>query len=120
LTVKTADGASLYAAAVGPVASKTAKLAETTQPKISGTPAVGQKLTVDNGTWKLAPTGYTYAWLRCNANGRLCTTIAAAAAASTYTLTAADAGKAIVASVTAAAGTTRQAVLTVASPAVAS
>ena len=61
---------------------------------------------------------FTYAWLRCNANGRLCEPIAAATAAS-YTPTADDSGHTIVATVTATVGTATQAVLTVASPAIA-
>jgi hypothetical protein len=111
---------SAYSALAGLVAAASTTLAATAQPTLAGSATVGQALTVRPGTWSTAAPALAYAWLRCNANGRLCTTIAAAAAASTYTLTAADAGKAIVASVTAAAGTTRQAVLTVASPAVAS
>jgi hypothetical protein len=117
LTVKTADGTSLYAAAVGPVASKTAKLAATTQPKISGTPAVGQKLTVDNGAWSTAPIGYTYAWLRCNQNGRICVTIANATGA-TYTTTADDTGHALAVRVTASTGAIAQPTLSTATAAV--
>ena len=67
------------------------------------------------GTWSgTAPSTFAYAWLRCNANGRLCTAIAGATAAG-YTLTADDAGHTLVATVTATAGTATQAVLTVAS-----
>ena len=36
----------------------------TTAPSISGTPAVGQKLTGAKGTWTLEPNRYTYQWLR--------------------------------------------------------
>ena len=67
------------------------------------------------GTWSgSAPAAFTYAWLRCNANGRLCVPIAGATAAS-YTLTADDSGHTIVATVAATVGTAAQAVLTVAS-----
>jgi len=107
LTVKTADGTSLYASALGPVASKTAKLALTKQPVISGTPSVGQQLSVDNGRWSVAPTGYTYAWLRCNANGRICVTIASATS-STYTPTTDDTGHALAVRVTASTGAIAQ------------
>jgi hypothetical protein len=31
-------------------------------PKITGTPAPGQQLTCDHGTWSNSPTGYTYQW----------------------------------------------------------
>jgi len=117
LTVKTADGTALYASAVGPVASKTAKLAATAQPKISGTPAVGQKLTVDNGVWNLAPTGYTYAWLRCNANGRICVTIANAATP-TYIATSDDVGHQLAVRVTASTGSIAQPTLSATTAAV--
>ena len=117
LTVKTADGTSLYASAVGPVTSKTAKLAVTKQPQITGTPSVGQKLTVDNGAWTAAPTGYTYAWLRCNQNGRICVTIANATSA-TYTATTDDTGHALAVRVTASTGAVAQPTLSVATAAV--
>ena len=38
-------------------------------PTISGTPQEGSTLTAANGTWSGSPTGYTYAWSRCNQNG---------------------------------------------------
>ena len=108
-----------YASLAGLVATKTAKLAASAQPTLAGSATVGQALTVTPGTWSgSAPAGFTYAWLRCNANGRLCEPVAAAAAPS-YTLTADDAGHTIVARVTATVGTATQAVLTMASPAIA-
>jgi hypothetical protein len=74
LTAKAADGTFSYAPAVGPVASPAAKLVSTVQPKITG----DATLTVDNGSWSATPTGYTYSWLRCNANGRICVAVAGA------------------------------------------
>ena len=122
LTVRATDSTGTtpaYASLAGLVAAKSAVLAATAQPTLTGTATVGQALTVTPGTWSgTAPATFTYAWLRCNANGRLCTAIAGAAASS-YTLTADDAGHTIVATVTATAGTAAQAVLTVASPAIA-
>lgn len=58
-----------------------------TDPSVSGTPAVGQTLSCDPGTWSGNPT-FAYQWLR---NGGAIAT----ATASTYTLAAADEGKAI-------------------------
>ena len=82
-----------YASLAGLVAAKASTLAATAQPTLAGTAAAGQALTVDarDLVGRSAPTTFTYAWLRCNANGRLCTPIAGATAAS-YTLTADDSG----------------------------
>ena len=118
LTVRATDGTgttAAYASLVGPVAPATSKLAATAQPTLAGTTTVGQTLQATQGTWTGAPASFTYAWLRCNANGRLCTAIAGATAAS-YVLTADDSGHTIVATLTATAGTATQAALTVASP----
>ena len=120
LTVRATDATGTtpaYSSLAGLVAAKTATLAPTVQPTLAGTASVGQALTVTPGTWSGSPTTFTYAWLRCNANGRLCTAIAGATAAS-YTLSADDSGHTIVATLTATAGTATQAVLTVASPVV--
>jgi hypothetical protein len=68
---------------------------------------VGQVLLTSNGVWTSAPTSYTYAWQRCNSNGRICTPITGATK-NTYTLTAADSGHAIAAIVQALIGTTMQ------------
>jgi hypothetical protein len=118
LTVRATDSTgttAAYASLAGLVAAKTAALAATAQPTLAGTAAAGQALTVTPGTWSgTAPTAFTYAWLRCNANGRLCVPIAGATAAS-YTLTADDSSHTIVATVAATVGTAAQAVLTVAS-----
>ncbi|HUZ82150.1 MAG TPA: hypothetical protein VMU73_07875, partial [Gaiellaceae bacterium] len=120
LTVRATDATGTtpaYASLAGLVAAKAATLAATAQPSLAGTATVAQALTVTPGTWAGSPTTFAYTWLRCNANGRLCTAIAGASAAS-YTLTAGDSGHTIVATVIATAGTATQAVLTVASPAV--
>jgi hypothetical protein len=61
---------------------------------------------------------YGYAWSRCNPNGRVCAPIAGATS-STYKVTAADSGHALVAIVTATAGTTAQPAYSAASPPVA-
>jgi hypothetical protein len=62
-------------------------------PVVSGTGTVGQILTTTNGTWLNTPT-FTYAWFRSGV-------VIAGAAAATYTLVAADSGKAVSSVVTA-------------------
>jgi hypothetical protein len=64
--------------------------ANSTLPALSGTAAVGQTLTVSNGSWANGPiTTYNYSWSRCN--GNVCSTISGEYGA-TYTLAAADSG----------------------------
>lgn len=63
-------------------------------PAITGTTTEGQTLTVSNGTWANAPTGYTRQWLR---NG----TAIAGANGATYLLVTADVGANIACRVTA-------------------
>jgi hypothetical protein len=105
LTVRATDSSgttSAYANLVGPVAAASSPLFATAQPTISGTPSPGQTLQVNPGSWSQTPSAYGYRWQRCNANGRLCTPITAAAAG--YTVTAADSGHVLVAIVQATAG----------------
>jgi hypothetical protein len=63
-----------------------------TPPTISGTPAEGQTLTANNGTWTNSPTTYQYQWLRCNEAGAACTNIAGAVQR-TYEVRGADVGR---------------------------
>jgi hypothetical protein len=116
LTVKVTDAvghATAYASLVGPVAASDATLVPVTVPTVSGTARVGGDLTVEWGDWSGQPSGYTAAWLRCNANGRLCAPIAGATRP-TYKPTQADAGHTLVASVTANAAGGSQSALTAA------
>jgi hypothetical protein len=92
----------LYTGIVGPVAAASSKLAATAQPTITGSAKQGQALQAGSGAWTETPTAVAYQWLSCNTNGRLCTPIAGATAAS-YTPAAADAGHALVVLVTATA-----------------
>jgi hypothetical protein len=115
LTVRTTDSTGTtpaYAAVAGIVAAAGAPLVASAQPKLHGTAAAGATLTVEPVTWAGTPSSTTYAWLRCNANGRICTAIAGQTTGS-YVLTSADAGHTIVTAVTGASGTTRQTVLSV-------
>jgi hypothetical protein len=104
LTVRATNAAgttSAYSSLLGPVASKNSPLYASAQPTISGTPAPGQTLEVTTGSWSEHPSGYAYRWQRCNANGRLCSVVPGATA-STYGVTTADVGHAVVAVVHAA------------------
>jgi hypothetical protein len=74
--------------------------ANTATPSISGTPQEGQTLTASNGTWSGSPTGFTYAWSRCDQNGDTCTAIAGATA-QTYQAASADVGHTLRVTVTA-------------------
>jgi hypothetical protein len=87
-TAVVAAGPSLLpSAAVGPV--------------ISGTAAPGQTLSVSDGTWQgAAPLTFTYQWQRCDSAGQNCASIGGATGR-TYKVTSADAGHALVVSVTA-------------------
>ena len=78
-------------------------------PVVTGTNKVSQVLTVSNGTWSESPTSFTYQWLRCSARQTTaadafpssCSFITGAQSA-TYTLAPADAGKWVIAAVSAA------------------
>ena len=77
-------GVAHAATAVAPV--------NTAPPTISGTPQVGQTLTAGNGTWSNSPTSFAYQWLRCNAGGNSCASVANGTQR-TYTLVGADSGR---------------------------
>jgi hypothetical protein len=103
----------VYASLVGPIAPSNAPLTATTAPTVSGTERVGGTLTADYGQWSVQPSRYAVAWLRCNLNGRACTTISKATGVS-YQPVAADANHTIVVDVSATAGATTQQAFTAA------
>jgi len=121
LTVRATDATgttTTYAPLAGTI-SAAGGLAASAQPTLRGPATVGATLKVAPGGWTATPSSFTYGWLRCNANGRLCTAIAGATTDS-YTVTTDDAGHTLVATVTATAGTSVVPVLAVASPVVGS
>jgi hypothetical protein len=89
-----------YAPLAGPVAAKSAVFAATAQPTLAGDAFVGRTLSVSAVRWSSIAPIATFRWLRCNQNGRLCSTVDGARDVS-YTLTASDAGLVLVALVTA-------------------
>ncbi|WP_405862473.1 PPC domain-containing protein [Streptomyces sp. NBC_01515] len=70
-------------------------LTNTAAPKITGTAKVGAKVTAGNGSWSATPSSYTYQW---KADGKAIS----GATASTYTIAAAQLGKKLTVTVTAA------------------
>lgn len=80
---------------VGPVAAApVTPPVNTVLPAITGTPTVGQTLTVSTGTWTGSPSSYGYQWRRTGVN-------ITGAISSSYVVVAADVGQAITAVVTA-------------------
>jgi hypothetical protein len=75
--------------------------ANTAEPSISGTAAVGQPLSANRGTWSGdAPITYSFQWLRCSSAGENCSEIAGATD-TTYALVTNDTGRTIRVRVTA-------------------
>jgi len=73
----------------------------TAAPQLSGSPVIGTALSVTTGTWKYLPTSYRYRWLRCTtAAATKCSTVPSQTKA-TYTITNADQGQFLRASVVA-------------------
>lgn len=82
-------------AATNVITAAAAAPVNTVVPTISGSPAQGQVLTADAGTWTGTPTVvFTYQWQQCNASGASCTNISGATSA-TYTLLVGDVGSTI-------------------------
>ena len=103
-TASNAGGASAQAlsALTGAVTTPTGTIpipSLTSPPTLFGTARQGQTLVESHGTWTNNPSSFTYEWARCA--GSACTGIPGATAQS-YTLTAADVGRTIVVSETAA------------------
>ncbi len=75
----------------------------TAAPAVSGTPVMGNRLAVSDGTWTNAPVAYGYQWEECNAAGSECTPIAGATNAN-YTPSESQWGHTLVVEVTATNG----------------
>lgn len=75
----------------------------TSLPSISGSARDGSDLTASHGGWTGSPTGYAYAWLRCDAQGGNCGTIGGATSR-IYTVQTADVNSRLRVQVTATNG----------------
>jgi hypothetical protein len=107
VTASNADGKATANSHPSPVISDSSAPRNTGRPTISGTPQVGQTLTVSNGTWTGGVTGYSYQWQRCDQNGQACLNVAGATS-KTYGVRSDDVASTLRAEVTArnAAGRT--------------
>ena len=75
----------------------------TTAPMVTGSPASGQTLSTDGGSWDNAPFTRSYQWQDCDGSGTGCTSITGATSR-TYTVTDADRGHTLRVVVTATNG----------------
>ena len=93
-TIGAATSAPASSSPTGVVTAVVVGLSHTAPPTISGLPDAGQMLTEHPATWATTPTSLSFQWDRCDSAGSGCGAIAGANG-QTYTLTAADAGHAI-------------------------
>lgn len=100
VTARNADGASTANSKPTPVISDNAAPSATAPPTISGSAAVGEQLTANEGTWTGAPDRYAYQWQQCDAAGSACATVAGATG-KIYGVRSADQGRTLRVAVTA-------------------
>jgi hypothetical protein len=98
VTAKNADGQTTASSATTAVVSSRSAPVNTARPTISGTPRVGEELTVSNGTWSGGATSFTYQWQRCTSSTS-CADVDGATAR-TYGVRTADVGDALRVAVT--------------------
>jgi hypothetical protein len=96
-TDSTANSGSSFAAAAS------FPLLSVSIPDVEQTAQVGAQLRVTNGVWSPTPGAFSYGWLRCDALGGSCASIAGATAA-TYTPVALDVGSTLRGAVTPTGG----------------
>ncbi len=96
-----AAAVSALAVAAASQSRATAAPSNTSLPSISGSARDGSVLTASHGSWTGNPTSYAYQWLRCDAQGGNCASIAGATS-QRYTVQTADVGARLRVQVTAA------------------
>ena len=102
VTATNADGSATVASnATAKVTAAPARPTNTTEPTISGTAVVGNRLTANRGAWTGdPPITYAFRWLRCNKTGDNCTEIGGATDTE-YVVVANDVGRTLRVRVTA-------------------
>jgi len=100
VTARNADGASTANSKPGPVVADNTAPSATAPPTISGSAAVGEELTANDGTWTGAPDRYAYQWQQCDAAGSACAAVAGATG-KIYGVRSADQGRTLRVAVTA-------------------
>ena len=100
VTATNADGSATKNTKGSGVVAPAAPPSNTARPTISGSAAVGETLTVNNGTW-IGATSFSYQWQQCDQNGNNCTDISGATG-KTYGVRSADVGHELLARVRAA------------------
>jgi hypothetical protein len=78
VTARNADGARTANSKPSPVIGDNAPPRVVSEPSISGSPAIGQELVADPGTWANIPDRFTYQWHQCDGNGVACAAIGGA------------------------------------------
>jgi hypothetical protein len=97
VTATNADGSKTVASNATAIVKAASHLpTNTTEPRISGSAAVGSTLTASNGSWTGSPTSYDFQWTRCPSSGGAadasdCAAISGATTSS-YVLGSADVG----------------------------
>lgn len=86
-----ADGAAAARSAPTTVVESSSAPQNTDRPSILGEERVGEELTAEEGSWTNSPTGYTYQWQRCDADGTSCLAVVGANG-KTYGVRSADVG----------------------------
>jgi hypothetical protein len=92
VTARNADGARTANSKPSPVIGDNARPRLLVEPSISGSPAIGQQLVANPGSWSNIPDRYTYQWLSCDAAGGACAAIPGATG-SVFGVRSADLGR---------------------------